>query len=58
MLHRLCPVEYLMPLRGLNVQVLPPSAGFGSATARSGTSVKAFVPAACLKATSPSCVDW
>ena len=50
------PLEYLMPLRSVNVQVLPPSVGFGIATARSGTFSNAASPPAALNATRPSWV--
>ena len=50
------PFENLMPLRSVNVQVLPPLVGFGILVTRSGTIVKAFVPAAVLNASRPSYV--
>ena len=48
------PVEYRIPRRSVNVYVLPPSAGRGSVTARSGTSVSHRAPPALRNATSPS----
>src|SRR4029077_10047147 len=49
------PFENLIPLRVVNVLVLPPSVGFGMDVARSGTSFVPSVPPTRLKATSPSC---
>src|ERR671931_1488926 len=49
------PLENLIPERSLKVQVLPPLVGFGTDSARSGTTFVPSVPAARLKATRPSC---
>ena len=48
------PSEYRIPRRSVNVYVVPPSAGRGSVTARSGTSVSPCAPSALRNATSPS----
>src|SRR6266516_814848 len=50
------PSENLMPLRSVNVYVLPPSVGLGTDVARSGTSFVPPVPLARLKPTRPSWV--
>ena len=48
------PFENLIPLRSLNVHVLPPFVGVGMAVARSGTTVKAAFPPAFSNPSSPS----
>src|SRR4030095_12106401 len=49
------PSENLIPLRSVNVQVLPPFVGFGIDSARSGTFCVPGLPPNRLKAISPSC---
>ena len=48
------PLEYRIPRRSVNVYVVPPSAGRGSVTARSGISVSPCTPPVLRNATSPS----
>src|SRR6185437_7003674 len=48
------PLEYRMPRRSVNVYAVPPPAGRGSVTARSGTSVPPSAPSVLRNATSPS----
>ena len=52
------PVENLIPLRSVNVYVLPPSDTSGSASARSGTTVNDSWPLTFLKASRPSYIAW
>ena len=48
------PLEYRIPGRSVNVYAVPPPAGRGSVTARSGTSVAPSAPSVLRNATSPS----
>ena len=50
------PSEYLMPLRMVKVYVLPPSVGWGTSVARSGTICVPSEPPTRLNWTSPSWV--
>src|SRR5919197_1043715 len=50
------PSENLIPLRSVNVYVLPPPVGFGTEVARSATSFVPSVPLARLNPTRPSWV--
>src|ERR1700745_3969398 len=50
------PSENLIPLRSVNVHVLPPLVGLGTDSARSATIFVPSLPLARLKPTRPSCV--